>query len=177
MADKLPNAHWDTANGIGVYCEDTTRYSMAFVRCLHSMGLPNLLQIRDGAIHGEGPEPIPINPVLVDTSAYVFQDESRNSELSVRRMNLTTITVDLRMSGEDGSPILFKGMCDLGCGFILGAESEDGEDGAYFVDEYWSRKQGYSFRIGKDGDRITATVITGQEGTDGMLSQWIFRVR
>jgi hypothetical protein len=131
------HAVWDTANGSGVYCEDTTLYSMDFVRCLRSMGLPNLLEIRDGAVHGESPEPIPFDPILSDSATHYFRDPQGRSTLELRRIDLTRIEARFSTTYQ-GEPDKYEGRYVLGCGFILGAESDDGEDGAFFVDEYWS---------------------------------------
>ncbi len=156
-SQSLDHAVWDTADGVGVYCEDTSRYSMEFVRCLRGMSLGSLLRIENGLIIGVGPEPIVIAPVLPDTKRHRFQDEDGISELVVRRKNLTSIEVAYHSVAHDGEAIAFRGTCHLGCGFILGAESDDGEEGAYFVDEYWSPDECFSFRIGMDGTKLRAT--------------------
>jgi hypothetical protein len=122
------------------------------------MGLPNLLEIKDGAIHGESPEPIPIAPVLADTTTYYFKDPASTATLVVRRIGITSIQANLSGTGKASAQKWFDCRFVLGCGFILGAESDDGEDGAYFVDEYWSSDEEIAIRIGVDGDRLAATV-------------------
>ncbi len=154
---KQLHAYWDTANGSGVYCEDTTLYSMDFVRCLRGMGLPNLLEIRDGAIYGESPDPIRMDPVLSDKSTHHFSTPKGHVTLVVRRFDFTRI--EARLSSRDGGDQNdCEGTLVRGCDFILGAQSDDGENGAYFVDEYWSSDDSVSIRIGMDGDRLAATI-------------------
>jgi hypothetical protein len=121
------------------------------------MGLPNLLEIRDGAIHGESPEPIPFDPILFDTATHYFRDPEGKSTLELRRVDFTRIEASFRTNYQVEEDKL-EGRFVLGCGFVLGAESDDGEEGAYFVDEYWSTDGNISIRIGKDGDRLAATV-------------------
>lgn len=154
---KHLHAYWDTANGSGVYCEDTTQYSMDFVRCLRGMGIPNLLEIRDGAIHSESPEPIRMDPVLSDNATHQFSSPTGHVTLVVRRIDFTRIEARLN-SRDGGEHDDFEGTLVRDCGFILGAESDDGENGAYFVDAYWSSDESVSIRIGMDGERLAATI-------------------
>lgn len=162
------HAYWDTANGSGVYCEDTTLYSMDFVQCLRSLGLPNLVELRDGSVFGDGPEPISIQSHLLDTMLFHFAGRDRHgmAELTVRRLNYTTVLVEFMRSESGQEVVNFNGLCDIGCGFIFGAESEDGEQGAYFVDEYWSRDGEHSFRIGKDGEILNVVAVSGKYGSN-----------
>ena len=173
---KTLHAVLDTVNGHGVYCEDTMVYSMGFVRCLRRMNLPSLIRIEKDSIYGEGPRPIPIDPVLSDTCAYHFRSRTGDAELSVQRTSLTSIIARFRMNTADGTLITFEGPCDLDCGFILGAESEDGEAGAYFVDQYWSINEAFAFRIGLDGNRPTATVVMTHSDGDGRRSPHMYHI-
>jgi len=116
-------------------------------------------------------------PELADTTTYHFMDESGNSRLTVRRLNYTTIKATFIFKEAGLAPVIFDRLCDLGCGFILGMEIDDGDEGAYSVDEYWSRDKGYSFRIGKDGNRLTASVILGHFGTNRTSSPRMFHVQ
>ncbi|MBS1613510.1 MAG: hypothetical protein JST49_11875 [Bacteroidetes bacterium] len=96
-----------------------------------------------------GPDTIPFPTILNLDSVYTFATKKKNINLSVTRINYTTISYRLT-----DYKVLWVGYADLGPLFFLASESDDDDitGSAYGSSEYYSRDEKLSIRIATDYD-------------------------
>jgi|GEM_PF-3578383 len=160
---KSLHSYWDTANGAGIYCDDTTNYSMAFIRAIRVQPLVRVVYLANGHYDDGRPEPAAFPAVLNIEQPYYFKGKNAKGAITLGliRSSFTTLQYQYQYRSIEGIREERTGQCILSPSFHLGSESDDGRNGAYLSDDYFSEEGNgcFSIRLGLD-ENIPSAYVT-----------------
>jgi hypothetical protein len=123
-------------------------YSSEYLKSLEEQEFPGSILFADSLLIN-GPDTMHFPTILNLDSAYKFSTRKENINLSVTRINYTTISYRLT-----DYKVLWEGYADLGPLFFLASEIDEDDitGSAYGSSEYYSRDEKLSIRIATDLD-------------------------